>query len=147
MHQGDFDINLDEITKIEGDAGLEVAVRNNRVESVKFKIQEYKRFYTQGMRGKKAEILPQFVARICGTCSNAHILCNIEAVEKALGVVVSDQTKILRRLMINGLMIRDHALHLYVFSLPDLLHVDSILDLDETDSVQHQYLHDALEVK
>ena len=40
MHQGDFDINLDEITKIEGDAGLEVAVRNNRVESVKFKIQD-----------------------------------------------------------------------------------------------------------
>ena len=48
MHQIDLDINLDEISKIEGEAGLEVRVRNSVVESVKFKIQEYKRFYPLG---------------------------------------------------------------------------------------------------
>jgi sulfhydrogenase subunit alpha len=147
MHQIDFDINLDEISKIEGEAGLEVHVRNSVVESVKFKIQEYKRFYTQGMRGQKAESIPQFVARICGTCSNAHLLGSIEAGENALGITVTPQTQILKKLMVNGLMIRDHALHLYIFALPDIFGVDSILDFDEKDPTQDQYLHDALEVK
>ncbi len=147
MHVIDFDINLDQISKIEGDAGLEVNVRNGKVTNVKFKIQEYKRFYTQGMRGKDAMVVPQFVARICGTCSNAHLLASLEAVEAGLGITVSPQTQILKRLMVNGLMIRDHALHLYVFSLPDIFEKDSLVDFDENDPKQHQYLHDALDVK
>jgi len=147
MHQVNFDINLEEICKIEGDAGLEVKVRDGKVENVRFKIQEYKRFYTQGMRGKRAEMVPQFVARICGTCSNAHLLASIEAVEKALDIQVTEQTQMLKILMVNGLMIRDHALHLYLFALPDLFNVDSFLDFDENDPEQNQMLHDALAIK
>lgn len=147
MHQADFDLNLNEITKIEGSAGLDVKVRDGKVVDLKFKVQEYKRFYTQGMRGRRAEITPQFVSRICGTCSNAHLLASIEAVEHGLGIEVSEQTKILRKLMINGLMIRDHALHLYIFALPDLVGKDSLVDFDENDPQQNQLLHDALKVK
>src|SRR3989338_4529271 len=147
MHDIDLDINLMEISKIEGHAGLEVEIRQGKVKDVRFKIQEYKRFYTQGMSGKKAEILPQFVSRICGTCSNAHLLASTEAIENALGIHITDQAKLLRRLMINGLMIRDHALHLYIFSLPDIFELDSLIDFDETDPLQNQFLHDALEVK
>jgi len=44
-------------------------------------------------------------------------------------------------------MIRDHALHLYVFSLPDLFEKDSLLDFDEHDEKQHQLLHDTFDVK
>ena len=147
MHDIDFDINLMEISKIEGHAGLQVVVRGGIVQDVQFKIQEYKRFYTQGMTGKKPEILPQFVARICGTCSNAHLLASTEAVEHALGIQITPQAHLLRQLMVNGLMIRDHALHLYIFSLPDLFDLDSLIDFDETDPMQKQFLHDALEVK
>ncbi len=147
MHQIDFDLNIDEISKIEGDAGLDLSVRDGKVVDVKFKIQEYKRFYTLGMRGKDATTVPQFVSRICGTCSNAHLLASIEAAEKALGIEVSQQTRLMKQLMINGLMIRDHALHLYVFALPDLFRKDSLIDFDENDPEQHQYLHDALDVK
>ncbi len=147
MHQIDYNLSLEEIAKIEGDAGLDVTVREGKVTDVQFKIQEYKRFYTQGMRGKKAENVPQFVSRICGTCSNAHLLASIEAAEKALDIEVSEQTQLLKKLMINGLIIRDHALHLYVFALPDIFNVDSLVDFDENDPDQHQYLHDALDVK
>ncbi|HBU21983.1 TPA: Ni/Fe hydrogenase subunit alpha, partial [Candidatus Beckwithbacteria bacterium] len=71
--------------------------------------------YTQAIRGKAALAAPTLLARICGTCSNAHILAAIKAVENAFKITPSPQTLILRRLVVNGLIIRDHALHLYIF--------------------------------
>lgn len=147
MHQVSFDLSLDEISKIEGAAGLDLSVKNGQVQSCRFKITEYKRFYTQAIKGKAAVAAPALLARICGTCSNAHILAAIKAVENALKITPSPQTLTLRRLVQNGLYIRDHALHLYVFVLPDLFNKDSLLDFDETDPEQHQLLHDAFQVK
>lgn len=149
MHDPNFDynINLEEISKIEGAASLEIKIRNKKIDDLKFSISEWKRFYTQAIRGKAATAVPQLVARICGTCSNAHLLASIEAVEKAFAVVPSSQTMLLRKLLYYGLIIRDHALHLYVFSLPDLFAKNSILDLDENDPAQHQFLTDTFAVK
>jgi coenzyme F420-reducing hydrogenase alpha subunit len=147
MHQIDFDLSLEEISKIEGAAALDLSVKNGRVDKCRFKITEYKRFYTQAIKGKAALAAPALLARICGTCSNAHILAAIKAVEAALKITPSAQTLILRRLVINGLIIRDHALHLYLFVLPDLFDKDSLLDFDENDPQQHQLLHDAFNVK
>lgn len=147
MHQHDFDLSVEEISKIEGNAGLDVKVRAGRVESIELKLADFKRFYTQAVRGKPAIGVPQFVARICGTCSNAHLLCSIKAVERGLNIVPSDQSRLIRRLINSGLIIRDHGLHLYVFVLPDLLGKDSILEFDEKDPYQHQLLHDTFTIK
>ena len=147
MHQIDFDLSLDEISKIEGAAALDLSVKNNQVVKCQFKITEYKRFYTQAIKGKAAVAAPTLLARICGTCSNAHILAAIKAVENALQITPSQQTLTLRRLVNNGLIIRDHALHLYLFVLPDLFDKDSLLDFDENEPEQHQLLHDAFQVK
>lgn len=121
-----------------------VRVRDGKVKSVKLKISENKRFYTQAIRGKDFDKLPQITSRICGTCSVAHMTCCTEAVEKALGVEISEQTRILRKLSLYGLMIRDHAMHLYLFVMPDILGKDSVLDFDES---QHDLIHDAFKVK
>ena len=99
------------------------------------------------MKGKSVAALPPHLARICGTCSNAHIMCSIEACEDALGIEATPQTRLLRTLTMHGLIIRDHALHLYLFCLPDIFGKDAFLDLDESDSVQHQLLHDGFDVK
>ena len=142
-----FDLTLDRLTKLEGSASLEVRVKDNKVEHVHFKITEFKRFFTKAMEGKPIIALPQLLSRICGTCSNAHILASIEACERALGIVPSRQTMLLRVLTMYGLNIRDHALHLYLFALPDMFGKDAFLDFDENDPVQHQLLHDAFEIK
>ncbi|OGY20767.1 MAG: hypothetical protein A3A65_01160 [Candidatus Chisholmbacteria bacterium RIFCSPLOWO2_01_FULL_49_14] len=147
MHQGSFDLTVEEISKIEGTAGMQVKVRDGKVEDLKLSLSDYKRFYTQAIRGKPIAGVPQLLARICGTCSNAHLLCSIQSVEKAIGITPSEQTKLMRRLVTNGLMIRDHGLHLYVFSLPDVLGKDSILEFDESNEVEHQLLHDTFTVK
>lgn len=145
MHN--VDLSLDEITKVEGAASLKVKVRGGKVENVEFAVREFKRFYTQAMRGKPYVALPQLLARICGTCSNAHILCSIESCEKALGITPSAQSRIMKQLTMAALMIRDHALHLYLFALPDMYGRDNFLDFDENDKEQHQLLHDAFAIK
>jgi len=145
MHN--LDISLEHITKVEGAANVEVKVRDGKVESAQFEIKEQKRFYTKAIEGKPLMAVPQLLSRICGTCSNAHILASIEACEHAAGIVPSEQTMVLRTLTMDGLNVRDHALHLYLFVVPDMVGKDNFLELDENDPAQHQMLHDAFDIK
>ena len=142
-----FDLSLEHITKIEGNATLNLKVVDGKVTDVKFAITEYKRFFTEAMKGKDVNAIPAHLARICGTCSNAHIMCSIEACENALGIKSSPQTMLLRTLVMHGLMIRDHALHLYLFSMPDIFGKDAFLDFDENNPIEHQLLHDGFDTK
>ncbi|MFA6295050.1 MAG: nickel-dependent hydrogenase large subunit [Candidatus Paceibacterota bacterium] len=142
-----FDLSMEHITKVEGNAALRLKVENGKVIEVKFAIEEYKRFFTDALKGKPVAAVASHLSRICGTCSSAHIMCSIAACEDALGIVPSEQTKILRVLATHGNIIRDHALHLYLFCMPDIFGVDAFLDLDESDSIQHQILHDGFDIK
>ncbi len=143
MHH-EFDLNIKGISKTEGHASLEVKVRKGEVKGVRLKVNENKRFFTQAMRGKKFSEVPAFLSRICGTCSIAHMLASTEAIERALGIKVSDQTIILRKLLTFGLIIRDHAMHLYFLSLPDILGKDSILEVSDENP---KIVKDAFDVK
>lgn len=142
------EITIDSITKIEGTAGLEVKVVDGAVQDLKFIIKDYRRFYTHAVKGKPFAAVPSFLSRICGTCSVAHLFASLEAIEKSQGIELTEQTKLLRRLAYDGLMIRDHALHLYFFVLPDVLGIDSILDISEdAQDVGHILLHDSFDIK
>jgi len=138
MHK-ELDISLKNISKIEGSASLDIKIRNNEVKKVKLKVTESKRFYTQAIRNKNCLNVHQIVSRICGTCSIAHLICCIEAVEKALGIKPSEQTILLRKLAMYGTIIRDHAMHLYIFVLPDIFGIDSILDIDNTKIIEQAF--------
>jgi len=133
MHK-ETDIKIDMLAKIEGHASLDIRIRGKKVEDVKLRVLENKRFYTQAIRGKPAAAVPALVSRICGTCSISHLTCATEAIEKALGVIPSEQTVLLRKLAMYGTMIRDHAMHLYLFCLPDMFGKDSLLDFAKSNS-------------
>lgn len=146
MHQEE--ITIDNITKIEGTAGLNVTVTDGQVTELKFIIKDYRRFYTEAVKGRPIMAAPSFLSRICGTCSVAHLFAAIEALEKSQDIKISEQTKLLRRLAYDGLMIRDHALHLYFFVLPDVLGIDSILNIsDDPADPAHTLLHDSFDIK
>ncbi len=144
METKKLDISIQNISKIEGHADLDVKVRKGKVQEVKFKLTENKRFFTAAIKGCSVGTLSQSVSRICGTCSIAHQICSINCIENALGIEVAPQTKLLKKLTMHGLMIRDHALHIYLFSLPDVFNKDSVLDF-QGDEVQ--YLKDSFEIK
>lgn len=130
---GSQHIHLKSISKIEGHGSLDIKITGKKVDYVKLKITESKRFYTQAIRNKFAISLPLMTSRVCGTCSIAHLTCCSEAVENAMGYTPSDQTLLLRKLSLHGMMIRDHSLHLYLFCLPDIFEKDSILDFEGDD--------------
>ncbi len=147
MHNTDFNLTLSEITKVEGAASLNLQIREGKVTKCQFAISEMKRFFTTAIRGKPIAGVPQLVARICGTCSNAHLLCSLKSIEHGLKIKISPQTLLLRKLLNYGLIIRDHGLHLYIFVLPDVFNRDSILAFDEKIPAQHRLLHDCFAVK
>jgi len=142
----DFDISIKDLSKIEGHTDLDIEVRDGQVRSCKLRINESKRFFTNAALGKPALGLHQVMSRICGTCSIAHSICCIGAVENALAIEPSEQTTMLRDLLLYGLNIRDHAMHLYLFCLPDILGKDSVLDFDD-EGYEHELLHMALGIK
>jgi coenzyme F420-reducing hydrogenase alpha subunit len=141
-------IVIDTITKIEGNAGLKVVIEDEAVKDLQFIIGDYRRFFATAVRGKRVIAVPSFLSLICGTCSVAYLFASLMAIESAQGITVTEQTKALRRLAYDGLMIRDHALHLYFFVLPDILGVDSILDVpDDPDDFGYVLLHDSFDIK
>ncbi len=144
MHSNDLNISINKLSKIEGHADLDIKVENGKLVSVDLRVMENVRFFNQAVEGTTWNAVPQMTSRICGTCSIAHMTGCIEAVEKTLGVKPSAQTMLLRKLTMYSLMIRDHALHLYYFVLPDLYGVDSVLDLAETEG---ELVHESLHVK
>jgi coenzyme F420-reducing hydrogenase alpha subunit len=147
MHTTNLDLTLEDITKIEGTASLHLKIRESQVTECKLSIAEMRRFFTQAARGRPITNVPHHLARICGTCSNAHLLASLKAIEHGIGLSPSPQTMLLRKLLNYGLIIRDHGLHLYVFALPDMFHRDSILAFDEANPQEHELLHDCFAVK
>ncbi len=147
MHHDNFAFSVKQITKIEGHASLDVEVKDKQVTKCRFAITDFKRFYTKAVEKKPAVAAPSLLSRICGTCSNSHIMASLKAVEQALGIQVSEQTLTRRELVNAGLYVRDHALHLIVFVIPDLYNLDSLLDFDENDPVQKTMIENLFKLK
>lgn len=145
MHK-EFDINIENLSKIEGHAALDIKVRDGRAVEVKLRIFENRRFFEHAIAGKRYQAVPQLASRICGTCSAAHLMCSIACIENALGIEPSEQTKALRDLTLYGVNIRDHAMHLFLFVLPDLFGKDSVLEFPDSGE-EHELLHKAFDIK
>ncbi|MDP3027320.1 MAG: nickel-dependent hydrogenase large subunit [Nanoarchaeota archaeon] len=145
MHnQKDFDLTIKNISKIEGHTHLDIKVKDGKTQYCKLKISENKRFFTQAVQGLSYNLVPTTMSRICGTCSSAHVLCSIEAIEKALDLEISEQTLQIRKLLSYGGHLRDHAMHLYFFCLPDIMGKDSVFDFK---GKEKEWIHDGLHIK
>lgn len=114
-------IKVDMLARVEGEGGLHVKIKNDRVADVKLKIFEPPRFFEGFLRGRKFTEAPDITARICGICPVAYQMSSVHAMERALGVVVDGQLRALRRLLYCGEWIESHALHVYLLHTPDFL--------------------------
>ena len=120
-------IKLEHITKIEGHANLTIAVDGNKIRKCELGAIEGSRYFEALLKGRKCYEAPEITSRICGICSCIHTICSIQAVEDALGIKPTEQTKLLRELIVIGERIRSHATHLYFLALPDYLGYESAL--------------------
>ena len=114
-------IQVSYLARVEGEGGLYVKVRDDRVVDVKLKIYEPPRFFEAFLRGRNFAEVPDITARICGICPIAYQMSAVHAIENAFGIRVNGQLRALRRLMYCGEWIESHALHVYLLHAPDFL--------------------------
>jgi sulfhydrogenase subunit alpha len=107
------------LTRVEGHGRIIVEREGGRVTRVTLSLYDSPRLFEALLLGKRYDELPEIICRICSLCSTVHRVCALLAVEKALAVTVSEQTRLYRELIVNGGHIESHALHLFCLVLPD----------------------------
>ena len=122
-------IAVNHLTRVEGHGGVTVVLEGNDIRKVNFDIFEGIRLFEGLVRGRSIEDIPQIVSRICAICSTNHVVTCLHALEGALGIKVTKQTRKLRDLAVQGANIESHALHVFVLDLPDFLGHSSVISL------------------
>ncbi|KAF0215247.1 MAG: nickel-dependent hydrogenase large [Geobacteraceae bacterium] len=124
-------IDIRPLTRVEGHGRVSVFLDGKRVEGVRLTLTESPRLFEALLVGKGFEEVPAIICRICSLCSSVHRITSLMAVEKALGIGVTEQAQLHRELILNGGHIQSHALHLFCLVLPDLFGVCGFTDLAE----------------
>lgn len=124
-------IKVEALTRVEGEGGLYVKLRDGAVQDIRLEIYEPPRLFEALLRGRALEDVPDITARICGICPVAYQMSSVHALEAALGVVITPEVRRLRRLLYCGEWIESHALHLFLLNAPDFLGFESGLEMAE----------------
>lgn len=122
-------IVVEHVARIEGHAGITAVLGDKGLERVEFDVDEGIRLFEGLLRGRHLTDVPALVSRICAICSHGHAITASLAIERALGVTASPQTRALRDLAFQGGAIESHALHVFCLALPDFLGHASVLSL------------------
>ncbi len=128
----DLNINIVEVTRIEGHGNIVIDVKKGRIKELRFDIIESPRFFEAMLRGRRYDEAHHIMSRICGICAVSHTSASLKAIESAMGIRISRQAALLRRLAFSGEMLQSHILHLFFLVLPDLVGAGSIIPLLES---------------
>ncbi|MEX2161363.1 MAG: Ni/Fe hydrogenase subunit alpha [Anaerolineales bacterium] len=137
-------IHVPALARVEGEGALYIGVKDGSVKEIRVDIYEPPRFFEGFLRGRFLQDVPDITARICGICPVAYQMSSVRALEKALGVSVSPQVRLLRDLFYCGEWIESHVLHIFMLQGPDLTGHESALSLAQ---VAPQVVKDALRMK
>jgi sulfhydrogenase subunit alpha len=122
-------INVDYLSRVEGEGGLRIKIKDNHVTDVQLNIFEPPRFFEAFLRGREYQETIDIVARICGICPVAYQMSAAHALEKALEIIPPPAVRSLRRLLYFGEWIESHGLHIYMLNAPDFLGHPSALSM------------------
>ena len=125
-------VNVHHVTRVEGHGNIVVDVSDGTLEQCELQIVETPRFFEAMLRGRPYTQASHITSRICGICAIGHATASLRASERALGVKLTEQTELLRKLAFHGEMLDSHVLHVYMLIAPDFLSVDSVIPLAAT---------------
>jgi len=127
-----LNINVHHVTRVEGHGNIVVNVKSGKLEKCELNIVEAPRFFEAFLRGRSWKEAALITSRICGICSPGHQLTSLKATEDAFGVRISEQTELLRKVLVGGSILQSHILHVYFLVSPDLMGVPSVIPLVAT---------------
>jgi coenzyme F420-reducing hydrogenase alpha subunit len=129
-------IRVGALARVEGEGALHLVIEGDRVSEVRLEIYEPPRFFESFSRGRRADELPDLLARICGICPVAYQMSSVHAIEAAFGVELDPQVRALRRLYYAGEWMESHLLHMMFLNAPDYLGLDDAFEIARTDRAQ-----------
>ncbi|MCX8161919.1 MAG: Ni/Fe hydrogenase subunit alpha [Candidatus Bathyarchaeota archaeon] len=112
-------VDVPYISRVEGKSALEIKMRGDTIEDLKFRIYEAPRFFEAFLIGRRYYEVHEIVSRICGVCPVTHQITALKSIEKILGLEVPEHIRYLRELTAIGGILSSHALHLFAMALPD----------------------------
>jgi len=122
-------IDVHHVTRVEGHGNIVVEVKDGKLKTCKFEVVETPRFFEAMLRGRPYHEASHITSRICGICATGHATASLRASERALGVELSEQSWLLRKLTFHGEILDSHILHVYMLIAPDFLGVGSVIPL------------------
>lgn len=122
-------IDVHHVTRVEGHGNIVVEVENSELKTCRFDVVETPRFFEAMLLGRPYHEASHITSRICGICATGHATASLRASEKALGVELSEQSWLLRKLTFHGEILDSHILHVYMLVAPDFLGVGSVVPL------------------
>jgi coenzyme F420-reducing hydrogenase alpha subunit len=125
-------VNVHHLTRVEGHGNIVVDVKNGELKECRLDIVESPRFFEAMLLGKPYQQASHITSRICGICAVGHATASLRATERALGVELSEQSVLLRKLNFHGEIIDSHVLHSYMLVAPDFFGVGSVFPLAKT---------------
>lgn len=128
----DFNINVHHLTRVEGHGNIVVDMKDGVLRKAQLDIVEAPRFFEAMLKGRNFNEVAIITSRICGICSLGHQLTSLKATEDALGLEISEQTEILRRILVDGATFQSNILHALFLAAPDFLDVGSVFPLVNT---------------
>ncbi len=126
-------VNVEFLTRVEGHGHIIVDMKEGVLNKCVLNIVEAPRFFESMVRGRSIFELQHITSRICGICSCGHTLASIQAAEAAIGFTPSEQTTILRKILLHLENLDSHILHIYMLAAPDMLGKKSAIALAQTD--------------
>jgi len=128
----DGKINVHYLTRVEGHGNIVVDLKDGAIEELRWEIPEAPRFFEAMVRGQSYADAPHITSRICGICSIGHTVASLQGIEAAIGVQPSEQTVLLRKLILHAETVQSHTLHVFYLAAPDFLGVNSVVPLATT---------------
>ncbi|MEW5759033.1 MAG: Ni/Fe hydrogenase subunit alpha [Candidatus Omnitrophota bacterium] len=125
-------VDVHYLTRVEGHGNIVVDVKESKLTKCEFQVIESPRFFESMLVGRSIWEAQHITSRICGICACGHSLASVKAGEDTLGIKPSEETVMLRKLLLYAEQLDSHILHIYVLVAPDLLGVKSIMPLIKT---------------
>jgi len=116
---------IDVCTRVEGHGDIKILIQNDEISNIEFEVGVLRGF-NKILIEKKLIDLPRIVSHICGLCHASQTIVSCKAIENLYDSEISEQSILIRRLLLTGELIKSHSMHFFFQSFPDLLNIFNI---------------------
>ena len=111
-------------SRVEGHGNVNVYLNNQKdeISYVNFEIGFFRGFENI-LIGKKLIDIPRITSRICGLCHASQSIVSCKAIENMYELEPTEQSILLRKLLMTGELLKSHSMHFFFQSFPDLLKI------------------------